>query len=532
MKTKYIIITLFFITIFIGCSDDFMDTKQKGVTDIENFYKTDAEALQGVTSIYDRFQYMCNTYGGYKQTLDILSDDAYTGGSLRGDFFLAEEFDEFRYGSNNMILNWNFQWLYEGVYRSNVVLKYTTNDSAKKKVIIAEAKALRAMFYFELVTGWGDVPLVTAPLAPSEYAQPRAPKAEVWAQIEKDLTEAAADLPLKSQQGAGEKQRVSKGTALSMLGKAYLFQKKYTEAAAEFQKVIDSKEYSLYPDFSKITQVDSEFGVESIFEVSQPNNSANISAGETSMNGLFWQPKGGGWFQPTFQPGGQLNIVNFGFNIMTAKLSLWQAFADAGDVVRRNGTVLSEAEVIARGSKLRNLEQATPSLPQGTLAYSTDACLRVKYASWATESSTGWMNYVENYGTNTRWIRYADVLLMAAEAYNRKSTPDDSKALLCINQVRERAQIPALTVTGDALFTAIKLERRLELAFENHRFQDLIRWGDAAKVLADEGKLIPKGDGTYISVENAGFKEKNWLFPLPDSELSTNPNITGNNPGY
>ena len=134
-------------------------------------------------------------------------------------------------------------------------------------------------------------------------------------------------------------------------------------------------------------------------------------------------------------------------------------------------------------------------------------------------------------GTNYRITRYADVLLMAAEAYNRKSSPDDAKALEYINMVRERAQLQDLNSTGDALFEDIKTERRLELAFEFVRYQDLIRWGDAYEILADQGKLIPKGDGTYYSNPDAGFTEKNWLLPFPDSEISVNMNLV-QNPGW
>jgi len=131
-------------------------------------------------------------------------------------------------------------------------------------------------------------------------------------------------------------------------------------------------------------------------------------------------------------------------------------------------------------------------------------------------------------------IRYADVLLMAAEAYNRQPTPDDAAARALVDKVRDRVSLPPLdgSLAGDNLFEAIKTERRLELAFEGQRFQDLIRWGDAEDVLKDQGKEIPKGDNTFYSVAGAGFKARNVLFPIPAQELSVNPNITENNDGY
>ncbi|MCD7713303.1 MAG: RagB/SusD family nutrient uptake outer membrane protein, partial [Firmicutes bacterium] len=134
-------------------------------------------------------------------------------------------------------------------------------------------------------------------------------------------------------------------------------------------------------------------------------------------------------------------------------------------------------------------------------------------------------------GTNYRLLRYADVLLMAAEANNRKASPDDAKALRYLNEVRARVNQPALSVTGNDLFAAIKQERRLELAFEWVRYQDLIRWGDAATVLADQGKQIPRGDGSYFELSDAGFKERHWLLPFPETEINVNPNIV-QNPGW
>jgi len=183
---------------------------------------------------------------------------------------------------------------------------------------------------------------------------------------------------------------------------------------------------------------------------------------------------------------------------------------------------MSEEELIKDfGGSFRNSE--------GNLPYGTEGHIRLKHGAYVDE--TPGEEYHTISGMNFRITRYADVLLMAAEAYNRKSGSDDAKALSYINQVRERAQMPALTTTGDNLFEDIKKERRLELAFEFVRYQDLIRWGDAANVLAEQGKRIPRGDGTYIEVPDAGFKERHWLLPFPDTEMNVNPNLT-QNPGW
>jgi hypothetical protein len=131
-----------------------------------------------------------------------------------------------------------------------------------------------------------------------------------------------------------------------------------------------------------------------------------------------------------------------------------------------------------------------------------------------------------------RMIRFADVLLMAAEANNRKSSPDDAKALSYVNRVRARVSLSPLASTGDQLFADIKTERQLELAFEGERYLDLIRWGDAANALKDQGKVIPLGNGSELDLSDAGFKTgKNELLPIPSYEINVNKNMT-QNPGY
>jgi hypothetical protein len=537
MKTKYFLIFVFSIVLLLNsCSESFLDTKQAGVYTVDEFYKTDLQAFQAILGCYD---YIQNVYENVEytalQTYTMMSDEVYAGGSLRGDALRLEEVNEFRHGSNNALMSDLFGQSYNGIYRSNVILEKVTSDTPVKKLVTAEAKVMRAFWYFQLVINWGDVPLVTARLEADNYAQPRTPAAQIWAQIEKDLTEAIADLPLKSAQSKADKARWSKGAAQSLLGKVYLFQKKYTEAAAQFDNVITSNEYDLIPDFSRILRKDQELGKESIFEVMQPMTSysatnvpptINQVAGERSRWQRFMGPKGGGWFEDTKKT---LGISNSGFGFWNAKLSDYQVFVDAGDVVRRKGTIISEEEIIAAGGKMRNATFKTAALPLGTLAWSSDPVVRLKYTNFADETQGPVAN--NNIGTNVRLIRFADVLLMAAEANNRKASPDDVKALQYINRVRTRVTLPALTVTGDALFAAIKLERRLELMFEGHRYHDLIRWKDAAVVLKDQGKLIPKGDGTYYSVPDAGFKERNYLWPIPETEMNVNSKMT-QNPGF
>lgn len=509
MKLKNLKYSSFFLActlLFFSCSE-FLDTEQLGVTTQEEFYQTDKDVTEALYGIYDKVQSENLSTFQFKT---LLSDDALAGGGGRGDNLNGEELDEFTFDASNGILETMYTKYYQIIYTANLLINNVSDpDTDVKKVAVAEAKALRAYAYFDLVTLWGPVPLVTKNLEPDEYAQSNSTLDELWDQIEQDLEEAIPVLPLKSE--LDDASRVSKGTAQTWLGKAYLFQEKYDEAAEQFDKVISSGEYSLNPDFLTVTRTSSEFGEESIFEISY---SADLTAvAECTWIIAFCGPR-----TPYFSAGTS-GISETAWGWCEPRQELYDAFVAAGDSVRRKATLMSEEELINdHGGSFRNEE--------GNLPYGCYGLVRLKHGAWVDETPGEDFHTIGE--TNYRITRYADVLLMAAEAYNRKSSPDDAKALEYINPVRDRAQMPDLTSTGDQLFEDIKTERRLELAFEFIRFQDLIRWGDAADVLADIGKQIPLGDETYLDNPDAGFKERNWLLPFPEAEISVNENIIQN----
>ncbi|MDR2809295.1 MAG: RagB/SusD family nutrient uptake outer membrane protein [Tannerellaceae bacterium] len=511
MNTKIITYGILAIGMLLitGCSD-FLDTEQRGVITQDGFYQTDEEVEEALYAIYNKVQGDdLNTF----QFKNLLSDDATAGGGGRGDNAQGEELDEYRFGTSNSIIRAMFTKYYQIVYTANLLIDKVKPESEAKKIALAEAKTFRAYAYFELVTLWGPVPLVIHPLNPDEYAQSNAKTEDIWMQIEQDLLEAIPDLPLKSQLPAAKKGNVSKGTAQAWLGKAYLFQKKYEEAAAELDKVIAGGEYQLNPDFSTLTRQSSEFGSESIFEVSYADELSTITEGTRIV--AYCGPRTP-WFKA-----GTSGITETGWGWSISRIELYDAFVAAGEEVRRKGTIMSEQELIDDfGGSFRI---------DGNLPYGSDGSIRIKHGTFVDE--TPGEEYHTISGMNFRITRYADVLLMAAEAHNRKPSPDDAKALSYVNRVRARAQMPDLTSTGDKLFEDMKQERRFELAFEFVRYQDLIRWGDAAKVLADKGKRIPRGDGTYFEFPDAGFKERHWLLPFPESEMNVNPNLT-QNPGW
>jgi hypothetical protein len=514
--TKILVLILIFMT---GCRKDFLDYSKRGSTTPDNFYKTDAQAEEALMAAYDSWQGQVAATGAGWQYLYMnmaLSDESYAGGGQRGDNGgQLEELNEYRFNPATPAVQGFYQWLYTAVNRANLVINNVSPDTDNKILYIAMAKALRAYSYFYLVNFFGDVPLITTLLEPSEYKLARTPKADVWAQIEKDLTEAITDLPVRSQMPEEYNHLITKGTAQAMLGKAYLFEKKYDEAASMLGQVIGSGEYGLYPDYSKILRPESEYGTEAVWDIPYITNLNydTYSFGSEANTFLFMLSPRVSYFNcPAL---GVLPMWGF----LNPHKAMYDAYTAAGDTVRRNASIISEADIDALGGTLRNFA--------GDLPYANDGYVRLKYVFYNGDGSA--TSQEGNNGTNIRMIRYADVLLMAAEANNRKPTPDDAKARLYVNEVRARVSLPAINSSGDQLFSDIKRERKLELAFEGERYLDLVRWGDAEAALKDQGKVIPLGTGESLSLPDAGYKaNKNELLPIPEYEITVNPNMTQN----
>jgi hypothetical protein len=377
--------------------------------------------------------------------------------------------------------------------------------------MVGEAKALRAFSYLDLVIMFGGVPLMTVnPVQTSEFSLPRATAAEVYAQIETDLKDAIAVLPVKSAYAAIDKFRFSKGTAQALLGKAYLYEKKYSDAATVLGACISSKEYDLEPDYTTIWSKSHEFGIESVFEVSYTSQENytwnNFPWSGGNEDNIEMQLEGPRTDNSTFDfsklDTTQLNLAGgWGFNLPSKKIGdlLYSNPADK----RIKGSVVSEADYFAAGGIIKN----TP--------YDYEGYLRLKYACKASETTTAAQPEL-NYGSNYRIIRYADVLLMAAEAYN-KST-NDAAAQVELKKITDRAGIAEHTETGSALFDQIVIEREKELCFEGSRYWDLIRWG------LDDAQHMKTG---FV-------KGKHELFPIPLNEILANTAMgqAAQNPGY
>jgi len=439
---------------------------------------------------------------------DIASDNAVAGGESASDVLDLQQIDKYSASPTNGTLANIWQFAYEGVNRANYLTQYQVANPAGQQVnftgkdaMFGEVYFLRAYYYFKLVKMFGDVPLFTdkrLDFASSGTLQ-RTASSKVYAQIEADLTKAISVLPtVQSEQG-----RVTKYAAEALLGKVYLYEKKYTAAAPVLQSVIDANAFTLVAKYDSIFVKSGENGTESVFEIQYSNSSpyyqwSNVLQGQGNysvqqcgvrqMSGTSAMPYAAGW---------STNLPS---------VDLYNAYT-SGDQ-RQTGTLFDPAAYATANPALNVTFQVAP--------YENTGYYNQKYLPRKGQTS----GQVElNYLNNFRTIRYADVLLMAAEAYNQSSSPNDAKAQLYLNQVRRRAfQVNDashdVSSTGATLYTSILNERRLELAMEGERFFDLVRTGQAATVL---GPL--------------GFKTgKNELFPIPQQEVIVS-HLT-QNPGY
>ena len=471
----------------------FLDQEVPGAFAEQDFYKTDQDAIQAVTATYDMMQAHYNSnWASLYMIKVLLSDESNAGGSDAGDQPGYQTLDNFNFDATNDKVRDAWRMCYFTIYRANKVINKVLPETDLRKRLIAEAKFIRAYNYVELVSLWGDVPLVLDDIPPAQYTSTgRKTTAEVYAQIERDLNEAITDLPLKSAYTGPDVFRVSKGSAQALLGKAYLYQQKWKEAGAQFDAVISSNQYALAPSVGAAFSRNYEFGIESLFEVAYTNGRSydwgNFpwgSAPESNIHVQLMGPRGDYY---TKAPSDSL-IAGWGFNL--PKQKLWDAFTAAGDVDRRKQTVMSQAELVAAGGNWSN-----------PTAYDYEGFFQRKYGAYG--SQTGGPISELNYGTNWRQIRYADVLLMAAEAFNKAN--NDSKARGYLNLVRKRAGLADISASGTALFDAIVKERQLELAFEGFRFTDLVRWG-----LADQ------------ELKALGYQQsKHNLLPIPDFDVNT-----------
>lgn len=497
----------------IACDDDFTTNERQNVQDLETFFLEEANVEQAVIGVYDlvQFNYGRDWHSAFLVKL-LAGDDANAAGGNSGDQQQLQDIDDYtNVVSSNPSITSIWDIFYRTIALSNLIIENVQDsDLSNKDRVLAEVKFMRAWCYFELTTMFGDIPLrLTVPQGAEDFGLAKSPRADIYAQIESDLADAIAGLPDRS--GVADNFRVSKGSAEALMGKVLVFQEKYSESLPYFQSVISNPEHDLEPNPADVWSIDKEFGIESLFEIGYVSTTSrdwgNIAWGGRNESNLHIQlmgPRGDG----IFGLDGTGLINGWGFNLPTSKLV--DAFDSAGDVTRKAATVMSEEELIAAGGFV------DASAATGGEIWDYEGAIRIKYATKAEDTSPDGVREL-NYSTNFRLFRYAEVLLLAAEAYNKAG--QDGNARTELNKVRNRAGLADVdsSLAGNALFDAIVNEKFLELAHEGQRFWDLVRWGRAATELS----------GT-------GYSSKNDLFPIPITEIEKNTEITmdDQNPGY
>jgi len=494
-RVLYIIaFSTFILEVFTGCSK-FLDLDPPYTQDAENFFNNEDDYLRALTGAYDLLQGIFVSYW----IGDIASDNCIAGGESVTDTEGLHQIEYMTHGAVNLECRSVMRFNYCGIARCNFILEPKENNVEfnGKDVILAEAKFLRAFYYFELVKFFGDVPLVIDKrLGVEEVTQlDRTPSAEVYAQIEEDLNVAVAVLSWSSSPDhSGIKGRVDKGAALGLLGKVYLYQEKFSQAAAIFDQIINSNRYALASDYATLFLKENENNSETVFDV-------EYSADEGGSYGCLICLEGN--LTPGYQGIRQYDGPEYGdgnsYNLPTQDLFDSFEYQDP----RREGTCLDIDEFIAANS---------PGTPYGVGAGGHTGFYNNKYIKSRDEMLNGIPDNDLTSGVNYRAIRYADILLMAAEAYSQLN--DDATALNYLNQVRQRVGMPDRTSGGTNLYEDILKERRSELSCEGHRFFDLVRTGKAANEIS--GFVVGKHE----------------LFPIPQVEIDLAGGNWMQNPGY
>lgn len=483
---KYIFKLLIIITISsalsISCSDDFVDHVPPYSIDSENYFNSKEDYEKALIGAYDLL------HATYVNVMlgEIASDNTLSGGGGATDVIGFQQIDDMIHTPVNANLKNIWDWMFAGVGRCNYILEFKDKtDFEGKEHIIAQARFLRAYYHFELVKWFGGIPLTgdVRFKVGDELTVPRASIEEVYAVIESDLIYAIENLSTEPQ----AKGRVTVGAAQALLGKAYLYQKKYSQAASTLELVISSGTYNLVQNYSLIFENEHENNIESVFEVqysdAQGASFDCLQCSEGNVAVGFNGPRT--YTGPLFDSG-------YSFNVPTAEA--YAAF-DVNDK-RRDVAILNMVAWAAETGATYGI------------GYKHTGFFNRKYIP-----RQGDLNLGDDKLTNPnnyRSIRYADVLLMAAEAYSAGQI-DDAKARLYLNEVIRRAfgnNSHDVTASGPGLTDLILKERRLELMGEGHRFFDLVRTGKAAGTI--QGFVAGKHELFPIPFEEIEFSNGNW----------------------
>ncbi len=493
---KHIIKILFasIIFYFFACSEDYLVRPPLGVTTEGLFPINETDALLATNGAYNILRKWEINSGGFP-ILDIMADQT-TKGTDDGGGVATAAFENFTFDASQPSIESWYATLYQGIRKTNLVileLPKINMDEALKNRYIAEASFIRAYFYSILVRAFGDIVMVLE-INPSLELS-RTDAQVVWNEIIiPDLEFAISVLPEKSEYPAADLGRVTKGGAKALLARLYLYLGDFVAVQKLAEEVINSGQYSLQPNFEDAFNVENEGGIESVWEVPALPFGSFGSGG--NQYGNTWAVRG---------------TPNRGWGFGRPAYPWILKMQDNNDP-RLDASVIFLGEVID-GFEISG-DDATTDTTRVDGQIVEIECYNQKI--WTPGATTE-----ESYGHNQRIIRYADVLLMAAEAANENG--NSTVALNYLNQIRERARggsvgiVPDITtVDQSALRIAIENERNYELAFEGLRYWDLVRTNRAKDVLGPLGFV----------------EDKHELFPIPQSEIDISQRRITQNPNY
>jgi starch-binding outer membrane protein, SusD/RagB family len=521
-----LLLAVFGMVLFNSCNK-FLDTKPTDSITPDTYYKTQEDLNRALSAVYDRLGDR-RTYGSGLFGYLSFSDEFYLKGQTTG--YMSNTID-----ASMLELNRCWEALYAGIERANMLLDHidgaAVSDSSKNEVK-GQALFLRAFYYFTLVDNFGAIPLkLTSTKSPTEPPLPRTPVADVYAQVVKDLKDAeglARDITYYGYNG-----RISKTAVQAMLARVYLTmagyplrdEAKYTDARTYAEKVITSNVHALNPSFSQIfiNLAQDKYDIkENLWEIEYSGNNKEIVK-EGGYVGSWM-----GLYCPNIDTG-------FAYDYVHATRRLYDTY-EAGDL-RRDWTIAPYRYV--------------PSGTGGNL-------VKVTKTNWGAaeiyERSAG--KYRREYeifrprdqdftAINFPMLRYADVLLMFAEAENQVNGPTQA-AYDAINMVRRRGfgkpvdlPDPVADLTAGLaqidFFEAIQKERFRELSYEGIRKHDLLRWGNYVftmqQMVTEYQTNMPSTLSPAAIGQASRINSRSVLFPIPNSEIAVNPNIS-QNPGW
>ncbi|MCD4790953.1 MAG: RagB/SusD family nutrient uptake outer membrane protein, partial [Bacteroidales bacterium] len=485
---------LMFIILISGC-EKFLEEDLKGQRSDTQFFKSAEDAELALSGIYN-VTIFADADNRVWVFGDVASDDAAKGGIL-GDQADIGLIDDFNVTADNGNLETVWGIYYEGISRANLLIDNIDGidmDGTRKNEITGEAKFLRAYFYFWLVNIFGDIPVHITTPTPEEMQKPATPADDIFSSvIEPDLKDAASKLPENA--SPANIGRATKGAAWSFLTKVLLFQEKWSEAEDAARHVTDEGMYSLVHIYRNNFELATKNNQEIVFAIQ------HLDGQEPWLGNRLNQ-----WFAPRVENG-------YGFNVPT------QNFVDEFEMTTDSIYDPRLDYTVGRKGKPW-FNDTVPFNPE----WSPTGYMQKKYLQPLDEvpvelKADGELNYV--------FMRYADVLLMLAEALNEQG--NSAEAVVYVNMVRKRAResylyddklpgygtipdglLPDITDGGqNAVRDAIRHERRVELGFEFHRYFDIIRYGEAYANSAFQDKV------------NFNYEQYKH-FPIPQRELDTN----------